>query len=450
MAPRLVQWALLLGMFTAMASSGPLESAQDVPLSLLTLNAFYLPAIGRVVTGGWEGLDNDMVRAQALSELLVARADDFICLQETFRPDPRDVVLKALRESRYHVIEAFNSRLWLLETAGLSFASRHPIMDHGFEEFSEKSLGTADALAQKGVGYALVQVCRPDMDPAYVCVFLTHLQAGSDGRQVRQSQLAQIYAFVRSKVLALQPQNCSILLAGDLNVHGPMTNDTDTAEYDAMMQILHAPTDIYRELYYPLADAMEGNTVQYGSFGRRLDYVLAYPPSPELPCQAVEVVNCTVLKGLEAAPKLPVSDHAPIVAFFRIPESPAHNNTRRGSGGSGCSEPITSPSPSSSSSGDSPASSPSPVRSVGGSGSDGGSRPAASPSPPPYPSPSPSLSGNTTAGTGNSTTTANVSDVLGEGVDNMLGAASAAVCVVPMIVLTTTATTFGLIMLILA
>mmetsp|Transcript_82779 Transcript_82779/g.146039 ORF Transcript_82779/g.146039 Transcript_82779/m.146039 type:complete len:320 (-) Transcript_82779:64-1023(-) len=316
MAPRLVQWALLLGMFTAMASSGPLESAQDVPLSLLTLNTFYLPGIARAVTEGWQGLTNDMTRAEALSTRLVARADDFVCLMETFREEPRDVIVKVLQKAKYHVIEEFNPDGWVLENSGLSFASRHPIVDRDFETYEEAKWGTSDALSQKGVGYALVQVPRPGANPVYVCIFLTHVQAEVEGRQVRQSQFAQIYAFVRRKILALRPQRCSVFLAGDLNVNGLVTEDTE--EYDAMMRALHAPTDLYRMLY-PLEDRTAASTNE----GQRLDYIFVYPPRIGLPCRAVEVVNCTVLKGWEASPKLPISDHDPVVAFFRIPEFPA-------------------------------------------------------------------------------------------------------------------------------
>eukprot|EP00667_Euglena_gracilis_P014663 EG_transcript_15199 len=281
------------------------------PLSLLTYNVFFLPSLARAAVDpeGW--WSRDQVRQDWLVAHLPQQSYDFLCLMETFKPTARRAIAEALRGQGYHVVEQFNPDGWLLGNAGLTFASRHPVLEHDFEVYRDVTLLTSEMLAAKGVGYALVNVSSPVNGSALVCVFLTHVQAEVEGRAVRHRQFAQIYAFVQQKLAALHPRRCVALLAGDMNVDG--LQSADATEYDEMMLALRNPTDLYRMLH-PLEDAASSATNE----GARLDYVLAYPPRIGMPTAAIEVVDCTVLKGWKAG-NVSVSDHDPVLAHFRIP-----------------------------------------------------------------------------------------------------------------------------------
>ena len=170
---------------------------------------------------------------------------------------------------------------------------------------------TSEMLAQKGVGYVLVKVASKTHDPTLVCVFLTHAQAEIEGRQVRMQQFAQIYQFILEKLKILKPRRCIVMLAGDFNVNGLLTDDT--AEYEEMMQTLHRPTDLYR-MVHPIEDRLKAITNE----GVRLDYIFVYPPRVGLQANAIDIINCTVYQDW-IVQGTPVSDHHPVVAYFRIP-----------------------------------------------------------------------------------------------------------------------------------
>eukprot|EP00668_Euglena_longa_P005519 GGOE01006511.1.p1 GENE.GGOE01006511.1~~GGOE01006511.1.p1 ORF type:complete len:320 (-),score=106.98 GGOE01006511.1:286-1245(-) len=281
------------------------------PLSLLTYNVFFLPSAARAVVDPWGWWHRDPIRRDWLATNLGRHSYDFLCLMETFNPGARRAIAEALRRHHYQVVEHFNSDGWLLANAGLSFATRHAILDHDFETYRDVTLMTSEMLASKGVGFALVNVSSPMNGSALVCVFLTHVQAEKEGRSVRRKQFAQIHAFVRRKLAALQPRRCVTLLAGDMNVDG--LQSVDATEYEEMLLALRNPTDLYRMLH-PIEVDAEAATNE----GARLDYVLAYPPRIGMPTAALEVVNCTVQRGWSAG-NVSVSDHDPVLAFFRIP-----------------------------------------------------------------------------------------------------------------------------------
>ena len=116
------------------ASTTPLVGyvPDDQPLSLLTYNVFFLPGAAKAVSDGWGWWKKDFLRAKWIGNHLARRSDDFICLMETFRLSPRKVIAETLRNAEYNVIEHFNRDGFVLANSGLSFATKHEILEHDF------------------------------------------------------------------------------------------------------------------------------------------------------------------------------------------------------------------------------------------------------------------------------------------------------------------------------
>eukprot|EP00996_Jenningsia_fusiforme_P001058 NODE_1967_length_1341_cov_31.861455_g1784_i0.p1 GENE.NODE_1967_length_1341_cov_31.861455_g1784_i0~~NODE_1967_length_1341_cov_31.861455_g1784_i0.p1 ORF type:complete len:370 (+),score=55.39 NODE_1967_length_1341_cov_31.861455_g1784_i0:58-1167(+) len=286
------------------------------PFTLVTYNAFFLPRVARVVSVGWATLESDAERADWIGSKLVEVNPDFICLMETFNHVARGILVKRLRAANFHVLEELNAEGWISTNAGLTFASRYPVVSWAFEEFEEATMMTSEMMARKGVGFALVNATQPNCtEPAYVCIFLTHVQAEVEGRHTRRMQFLHIQRFVRARVRSIRPARCVVLLAGDFNVNGLLADDSE--EYEGMLQALGHPTDLYRMLR-PLEIRSEAVTWE----SQRLDYIFSYPPRIELLTGALEVLNCSVLRGWKLPHGEPASDHHPVALKFQIPVFP--------------------------------------------------------------------------------------------------------------------------------
>lgn len=230
----------------------------DVRLRLLTLNTqlMYVPVV--------HSKDGVMQAARRLaSSLEYDQWADVLCLNEVFDEDCRAHLVSALQPHWPHVAERFGpvrsltpsdtTRIasafaaWLAtgypasvlaelsldkladwlrdemgvpEDSGLMVFSRYPIVDSGFESYTE---GTdVDWLADKGVAHVVIER-SPDCEAH---IFLTHTQASyavsaEQHSGERASQLRQAAEFIMARA-PLDSDRRRIISAfcGDLNVHG--------------------------------------------------------------------------------------------------------------------------------------------------------------------------------------------------------------------------------------
>lgn len=142
---------------------------------------------------------------------------------------------------------------------------------HRSQVFQERSgLFTADGWANKGFTLSVVHVgALPD---EFIYVVNTHLQAGSNDAEIRDSQLRQMKRLLDAEADSLHP----VLLMGDFNVAD------GTPERESMLRILGGPVDLFRaanaaargSTYDPSRNAYAHHWGDASEPAQRLDYLL--------------------------------------------------------------------------------------------------------------------------------------------------------------------------------
>lgn len=247
---------------------------------------------------------------------------DIICLQELFTlgSDRWQSLVKAARVFGFHYEAHLRRHLfsWLpkIVDGGVTILSKFPIVATDSIFFQRASFSTIDCIVAKGVLYAKIEL--PYMEPRYLHLFSTHLQAGDEPLEemwnIKRTQLEQAREFIYSKLNSDKKE--LVIFCGDLNVNGRTSavDGRDSKEYLRMMQLLSQSSwkynsqrisplkwkDVIRDAYGDMHPVTVGDAEvdAYGQLLRtweltlaskadrgcrkRLDYILFDPRNSEL------------------------------------------------------------------------------------------------------------------------------------------------------------------------
>lgn len=178
-------------------------SSRSVVLRLVTFNIHGIPYF----------TSEHRKRAAAIAELVGASHADVVAFQEAFHEPDRELMCGILAKAGLPYHHYFRSGAF---GSGLLTVSRYPITNTSFHQYSRGgnplALRHADWWAGKGAG--LTTIATPGF--GNVRIINTHLHAryrGDHYKEVRQSQLDELMAFVGAARASRQPT----LLLGDLN-----------------------------------------------------------------------------------------------------------------------------------------------------------------------------------------------------------------------------------------
>ncbi|EME30491.1 sphingomyelin phosphodiesterase [Galdieria sulphuraria] len=208
---------------------------------ILSYNIFIRPP--GVTSNGNDYKDERLVRF--LSHMM---RYDIICLQELFTlgSDRWQALTKAARIFGFYYEAHLKRNLfsWLPKVVdgGVTILSKFPIVATDSIFFKRSSYSTIDCIVAKGVLYAKIEL--PFVEPRYLHLFSTHLQAGDEPLEemmnIKLTQLEQAREFIYSKLNSERKE--LVVFCGDLNVNGRMSvvDGRDSKEYFKMMQLLSA------------------------------------------------------------------------------------------------------------------------------------------------------------------------------------------------------------------
>jgi endonuclease/exonuclease/phosphatase family metal-dependent hydrolase len=277
-------------------------------------------------------------RAKAFVEDIRNHHDfDILCLQEIFDEKIREQLGYDLQEKYPYRVEKSSDHDILNLNSGMFFASKFPILRHTFREFQAKSMDTWDAMVDKGIFVACLELVPGDYRHI-LHVYNAHLQSTESHYKSRGKQLIQVRTFIE-KALKTEKENhkkskISAVLLGDFNVVGD-----NHGEYKRMMSRLGYPTDLYRKLN-PTAEGYTWNSkdnlflIHHDQDDRdvqRLDYIFIFNhiPYADDNCgieklNGIEGKSCDLyIPKKSGLPDLPaecdLSDHYGVEAVIEIP-----------------------------------------------------------------------------------------------------------------------------------
>ncbi|GJQ12516.1 hypothetical protein GpartN1_g4307.t1 [Galdieria partita] len=223
---------------------------ENYKFRILSYNIFIRPP--GVTSNGNDYKDERLVRF--LSHMMHY---DIICLQELFTlgSDRWQALTKAARIFGFYYEAHLQRNLfsWLpkIVDGGVTILSKFPIVATDSIFFKRSSYSTIDCIVAKGVLYAKVEL--PFMEPRYLHLFSTHLQAGDEPLEemmrIKLNQLEQAREFIYSKLNSEMKE--LVVFCGDLNVNGrtSVVDGRDSQEYFKMMQLLSAsPSSEYSKI----------------------------------------------------------------------------------------------------------------------------------------------------------------------------------------------------------
>lgn len=298
-------------------------------IRLLTYNLAMLPFYSGIAK---------KERAKAfIDEIQNHRHYDILCLQEIFDEKSRKYLKNNLRDKYPYMVEKSSDHEILNLNSGMFFASKFPILRYTFREFHAKSLGTWDAMVDKGIFIACLGL-GADNNQQILHIYNTHLQSTESEYKTREKQLSQVRRFIE-KALKTERENnkkskvCAVLL-GDFNVVGDKSD-----EYKRMMSMLGYPIDLYRERN-PCAEGYTWNSkenlfIKYDDARdrdmQRLDYIFTFNRIPYADdnreteeINSIECKSCNLFIPKKiVVPDLPLecdlSDHYGVEAVIEIP-----------------------------------------------------------------------------------------------------------------------------------
>ena len=248
----------------------------QITFDVLTFNTFLLPVLR----------DSQDVRAPLMAGHL--KGYDVVLLQEAYSDRHREMVLDGLADDYPYQSKVLGRDRWLAQDGGVVILSRWPIEDQR-ERLFGPLCQSRDCWADKGVLYARINKLGRRFH-----VFATHLQSRSDGRAIRQQQMAIIRDMIDGLDL---PEDEPVLIGGDLNTD--RFTDGATGAFTRMMGILEAV----------LPGPPRGRGYEPTRSGRLIDYVL-YAENHLQPIEAFNAVRPVVSNGL------PLSDHSAVHGHF--------------------------------------------------------------------------------------------------------------------------------------
>lgn len=220
---------------------------------LITYNVKMLP---------FGGEDNAQ-RARRIAKHFAAA--DIVCLQELFEGDVRQFLVdEAAREYSLSERAEGPPSDWLsghFVSGGLCILTRYDIVQSHYAEFEASSQVGFDALANKGVAHALLQVDQYTR----MHVFTAHTQSGRSYEESvgRDMQIQHIAEFIRQHTEA---DEHPVLLVGDLNVDA-FAKDRS---YDFMMETLRSELSSY-----VVVDESAQAGATFPETGEKFDYVIS-------------------------------------------------------------------------------------------------------------------------------------------------------------------------------
>jgi len=256
----------------------------------------------------------------------IKRGDfDVVLLQEVFSEKNRKQLTDSLSGDYPNIMERVDYGGWasLWQDAGLMILSKYKIVNlkmldlgksiknrNGFQHMMlDKEVSVSlDAFANKSIASMLL-----DMGAGkHLLACTTHAQAfGSPKNRRRQFEEMNTYIETISNAIIkndiVKPDNLTVLLTGDLNIHG-----TPSSDYDKMLSLLGGSEDLY--LKQPLEK--KEPTFAAGIFNMllRFDYMLAWPLISEYNLNVPAVKKITVadvkVEGIS------ISDHYPVVGIL--------------------------------------------------------------------------------------------------------------------------------------
>lgn len=199
---------------TASTATFPPIWNKTAPLSLFTCNVALTEF---AIMDYINGVQETHLRAPQLAQFLTESGADVICLQEAFDSTTvRKTIAKTLQQAGYYIIMTPARQEVFGMSAGLLLASKYPIKDVGFLEFSDRE--GIDARTKKGVLAATVALS----ENCSVCIATTHMQAGYSGQseqahiEGRVNQFNQARTFIDA--FCLNKTISDTFLAGDFNI----------------------------------------------------------------------------------------------------------------------------------------------------------------------------------------------------------------------------------------
>jgi endonuclease/exonuclease/phosphatase family metal-dependent hydrolase len=191
------------------------ESMQggSLDITCITYNTWGLP----VRLAGHEQAD----RFQRMPDSLLALEADILCLQETFHPELRSRLIRALRSeyymgSDYSCNSSWNGLIVKDCHGGLMTLSKYPVVSEQFFQYPfEKECSIIEKIGAKGFLFTTI-----DINGHKCNVINTHLYAGED-RQAENFRLLQIQYMMN--ILAGMPEFAlyPTLFMGDINTTHP-------------------------------------------------------------------------------------------------------------------------------------------------------------------------------------------------------------------------------------
>lgn len=315
----LIRSLALCGAISAALLLAGLAAAADPPsakIRVISYNVQFLPGPGRVANKR----PNLPYRAATLGKEM--SKFDIVGLNETFDDEPRELLLKSLKEvwgDDYHVAvhprpDGPDDKRY---NGGLLIASRFPILESHHTYYTQFSLPkdygfTADGFAAKGVLHARVLRSKDAPKDDYIDVFTTHLEARAD--KYRPSQYVELAAFVKQHSDPGHPT----LIMGDMNTHGYPKDQKDPAsDYNLMLKTFSdgRPGAKIVDLWPSLKGEERGGTSSQESTekGNRIDYIFFSNPGAKGPrLKPLDVrVNFFLDKEVVA-----LSDHSAVEGDF--------------------------------------------------------------------------------------------------------------------------------------
>lgn len=272
--------AVVLYLRPARDQSGQPAAPAVTPLTVITYNVQFLPGPGRALNKR----PDVEYRARELGRLLAEY--DIVGLNEVFDDEPRELLLKTLRErlgERFHLVRPpAEQRSAFGIDSGLAIVSRLPILESHSVRYGNDSSPLrfglmADGFASKGVLHARIGR-HPDAPPnECLDVFVTHLE--SKDRKAREEQYGKLADFVRKHAAPDRPA----LILGDFNTRGNPAHVKDlNAPYHKLMAALKgARQDLDVIDLWPHLSKEEGgtNNQESASGDNRIDYLFLSNPA---------------------------------------------------------------------------------------------------------------------------------------------------------------------------
>jgi endonuclease/exonuclease/phosphatase family metal-dependent hydrolase len=265
-------------------------------LSVLTLN---VPLPDSEIMNSVNGMSKTSFRSEGLSRFLVNQNSDIVCLQEAFHSQEiLDRVVPGLTENKYAVALGVKPQKTLGLSSGLMIASKFPIREIGFHEFSNSE--GVDKRAKKGVLMALIEVKEGE----FICVANTHMQAkfnGDDAAEKRKDQFIAAKGAIDEFCRKSDVEVKDIIFCGDFNTSRykmqqrfKLTQARETFDYFSMEKGLLQKDKKTKTRYKDLTKA--DVCLNYKQFSKRRMYTELTCPSERIRNNESGSVKGTVLE----------------------------------------------------------------------------------------------------------------------------------------------------------